>query len=302
MQVRKGEKGIEIFAPRLATLNPEKVIAALSKNSDKPYVVGNIEILKDAATGLFSVAKRYAKGSAIIEADKLTLSTLKVYLNEHLKGEQLVGFQVVNVFGDNQVTPIMIKNDKGEEVPCEKAQKYLDNQKFLDDAMTCNDNNPERAAEIYNALKKVIESDVTVEETEKLQAGRDGYCQYDPIQPKIAIRQSLHNTRKASVLVHEVAHYTVHNPYSEAAKKEKTMPDRSEKEVQADSIAYVVCKHFGIDTDVCSFQYVALWASRNKDPEILLKSMSVIQKYALDLIEKNRCATREYSKRRNYYS
>ena len=37
--------------------------------------------------------------------------------------------------------------------------------------------------------------------------------------------------------------------------------DRNTKEVEAESIAFTVCQHFGIDTTEYSFGYIAGWSS-----------------------------------------
>ena len=65
--------------------------------------------------------------------------------------------------------------------------------------------------------------------------------------------------------------------------------DRNTKEVEAESIAYTVCQHFGVDTSDYSFGYIAGWSS-GKEVEELRNSMNVIRQTASDLIngiEKN---------------
>ena len=74
----------------------------------------------------------------------------------------------------------------------------------------------------------------------------------------------------------------MHNPYgenSEEAKKTKN----SDKEIQAESIAYIVLKHFSIDASCEALKYVASW-SISKTTEDLKNSMELIQKTAADMI------------------
>lgn len=52
---------------------------------------------------------------------------------------------------------------------------------------------------------------------------------------------------------------------------------------QAESVAYVVCQHYGLDTSDYSFAYVAGW-SRGKELPELKESLGVIRQAAHDLI------------------
>ena len=59
---------------------------------------------------------------------------------------------------------------------------------------------------------------------------------------------------QAKTLVHELAHVLLH-----AEGPERDMP-RHRKEVEAESVAYVVCRAHGMSSDGYSFPYVAHWA------------------------------------------
>ena len=61
--------------------------------------------------------------------------------------------------------------------------------------------------------------------------------------------------------------------------------DRRTKEVEAESVAFVVCKHYGIDTSDYSFAYVASWSS-DKELNVLKSSLDTIQKQAGQLIDR----------------
>jgi hypothetical protein len=58
--------------------------------------------------------------------------------------------------------------------------------------------------------------------------------------------------------------------------------DRSIKEIEAESVAYTVCQHFGIETGDYSFGYLASWSGGDRDA--LKKSMAAIQQTAAKLL------------------
>ncbi|RKJ40122.1 hypothetical protein D7X94_09675 [Acutalibacter sp. 1XD8-33] len=76
--------------------------------------------------------------------------------------------------------------------------------------------------------------------------------------------------------MHEIAHSKLHN---DGEKR-----NRSQKEVEAESVAYVVCNHLGIDTSDYSFGYVAGWSKDKALPE-LKASLDVIRSTAAGIID-----------------
>ena len=84
-------------------------------------------------------------------------------------------------------------------------------------------------------------------------------------------------------MAHETAHSMLHN--KEVNKEDILAPakDRNTKEVEAESIAYTVCQHFGIDTSDYSFGYIAGW-SNGKDMKELKSSLDTIRRTASELI------------------
>lgn len=67
------------------------------------------------------------------------------------------------------------------------------------------------------------------------------------------------------------------------SKKITAEANHGTKEVQAESVAYVVCQHFGIETSEYSFGYIAGWSS-DKNMKELKESMNTIRKTANQLI------------------
>lgn len=80
--------------------------------------------------------------------------------------------------------------------------------------------------------------------------------------------------------IHEIAHATLHDTAIDAPER----PDRRTREVQAESIAFTVCQHYGLDTSDYSFGYVAGWSSGRELAE-LKSSLEIIKSTAAKLIE-----------------
>ncbi len=104
-----------------------------------------------------------------------------------------------------------------------------------------------------------------------------GYASF--LENRIVIRPGMSQTQTVKTLVHEIAHAKLHPPDLLADKPKA----RSEKEVEAESVAFVVCQHFGIDTSEYSFGYVAGW-SRGKELAELKASLDVIHSTAGEII------------------
>ena len=83
--------------------------------------------------------------------------------------------------------------------------------------------------------------------------------------------------------IHEAAHQALHS--REAYDKNADKKTQNQKETEAESVAYVVCAHYGIDTSDYSFPYVATWSADKEVPE-LKASLDIIRRTASDLIVK----------------
>lgn len=92
---------------------------------------------------------------------------------------------------------------------------------------------------------------------EDIKGGRNGY--YDHGKKRIGISASMSEAQMIKTAVHELAHVYLREMTS--GKRE----DRSASEAQAESIAYCVCRHFGLDTSDYSFKYIAAWKSMIKE-------------------------------------
>lgn len=112
-------------------------------------------------------------------------------------------------------------------------------------------------------------------------------------EKRIAVQENMSESQTLKTMVHEVAHSMLHN---KEINRDDLMgapaKDRNTKEVEAESVAYTVCQHFGIDTSDYSFGYIAGWSS-GKDMKELKSSLDTIRKTASELITGIEGALRE---------
>ena len=134
----------------------------------------------------------------------------------------------------------------------------------------------EQYSVFFDAIKKT--SPVPVE-FENIRSGARGY--YHQVEKRIAIQFGMSEMQNLKTLIHEIAHARLHaidkdNPL-------ENLPDRYTKEVQAESVAYTVCQHYGLDTSDYSFGYIAGW-SEGKDLPELKASLETIRTASHELI------------------
>lgn len=115
---------------------------------------------------------------------------------------------------------------------------------------------------------------------EDIPGTSQGY--YHHIERRIAIQEGMPQLQTLKTGIHEVAHAILH-AWPEDGKKPKDGPDRHTREVQAESVAYTVCQHYGLETSDYSFAYIAGWSS-GRDVKELKESLCVIRQTAHDLI------------------
>lgn len=105
-----------------------------------------------------------------------------------------------------------------------------------------------------------------------------GYASH--MEGRIVIKPGMSQVQTLKTMIHEIAHGKLHAPdFLEPNPKQ-----RHEKEVEAESVAYVVCQHFGIDTSDYSFGYVAGWG-RGKELNELKASLDTIHSTAGEIID-----------------
>lgn len=116
-------------------------------------------------------------------------------------------------------------------------------------------------------------------ELEEIAGESKGY--YDREAKRIAVQENMSESQTLKTMIHEVAHSKLHS--KEVEQDEQMRKDRNTKEVEAESVAYTVCQHFGIDTSDYSFGYIAGWSS-GRDAKELRSSMDTIRRTASELI------------------
>lgn len=164
---------------------------------------------------------------------------------------QRLSFRAVYVFDVNQT--------EGKELPtiCEELQ-----------------GNSIKSENIIKAIKHICEIPIV---EKNITDGSKGY--YSRMENLIAVKQDMTLDQTAKTLIHEFAHSQLHN--TDAAG----LLDRATKEVQAESVAFIVADHYGVDTSEYSFEYLASWSS-GKELKELKDSLNIIQKTSDAIINK----------------
>ena len=137
----------------------------------------------------------------------------------------------------------------------------------------------ERYGEFFKALEQTSPVPIGFED---IPGGSHGY--YHLTEKRIAIQEGMSELQTLKTAIHEIAHSKLHAIDPEApAIEQADRPDSRTREVQAESVAYAVCQHYGLDTSDYSFGYVAGWSS-GKDLKELKASLETIRTTAHELI------------------
>ena len=200
---------------------------------------------------------------------------------------------------DDDGKPILDEN--GKEQTKKVKEKVFTNKFYVtstfDISQTVGEPIPELSysgtsekVENYGALKKVLEeiAPFPVEYTDELQEGCDGRCSYTAEQ--IYIRNDMEEAKTVEVLIHEIGHAYMHDKtrFEEAKEHLKVISDCDSREIQAESLSYIVTHKLGLDTSGFSFPYIAAWSSNHTEQEVM-NAMIYIRDEAdafYDLIEK----------------
>ena len=145
----------------------------------------------------------------------------------------------------------------------------------------------------YEHLKEAIMKSSSMPFVFKpLAENMDGFFSRD--KQSITIREGMSEKQTVCAMIHEMTHSVLHN-YKDGEEKK----DDKIQEIEAESVAYAVCKYFGIDTEPNSFGYLAAW-SEGKDISELKDYLETVNNTASDFInsiEKNyRAITKDLEK------
>ncbi|WP_300976320.1 PBECR4 domain-containing protein [Streptococcus thermophilus] len=181
--------------------------------------------------------------------------------------ETLTYFKPVPVFDISQVSPVKGKElnlpKMGEVIPSQITKEYYQN--------------------VYRSLRDISQKEngipIRFRELEK----SDG--SYSPKTNEITIKKGMTYEQTLSTLIHEMAHSELHNKKSLTERFEGKLT-RSSKELQAESIAYVVSNHLGFDTSNDSFAYLASWSQEPDGLENLKAQLEIVQEEASSLMKR----------------
>lgn len=189
-------------------------------------------------------------------------------LNERGEPKLVTLFKLVPVFDVSQTN--------GQELP-----KYINQLK----------GNPEGYDNLYRALR-----DTSKDKGVSLSFGEDikkanGY--YDPNENKIVIKKGMTKAQTLKTIIHEIAHSDLHNKQAMA----NNPVTRSEAELQAESVSFVVSAYYGFDTSSYSMPYLNSWLNDKVELSDLKKQLDTVQKEARDLINRvDQCLEKYQSK------
>lgn len=137
----------------------------------------------------------------------------------------------------------------------------------------------DRYKEFFAALEKTSPVPIAFE---NIEGGSHGY--YHLEDKRIAINEGMSELQTLKTAIHEIAHAKLHDIDLNAPKDEQQPHiDRRTREVEAESVAYTVCQHYGLDTSDYSFGYVAGWSSGRELSE-LKSSLETIRSAAAEII------------------
>ena len=179
----------------------------------------------------------------------------------------------------------IVTEEKEIEIPMFRPVKVFDyaqtDGKPLPERVASPVANLTGSVENYEAFMEALRlsSPVPVE-FKPLSADMDGY--FSPKSQSITLREDMSEVQTVSAAVHEIAHAKLHN-YALQQPEERRHKSRNTEEVEAESISFMVCAYFGIETGANSFGYVATWSKNAELPEFRA-SLDTIGKTANGII------------------
>ena len=137
----------------------------------------------------------------------------------------------------------------------------------------------ERYRDFFAALEKTSPVPIGFEQ---IPGSSHGY--YHLEDKRIAIDEGMSEIQTLKTAIHEIAHAKLHDIDLNAPENEQQPRiDRRTREVEAESVAYTVCQHYGLDTSDYSFGYIAGWSS-GKELAELKGSLETIRSTAAEII------------------
>ena len=194
--------------------------------------------------------------------DKIDPDTRKPILDS--EGKTVKEEKEVTVPAFKVVTVFDISQTEGKEFPDLSVKPLLADVEQYED--------------FFAALEKASPVPIAFEQ---ITNGANGY--FSLTDKRIAIKDGVSELQAVKTAIHEIAHAKLHDVDLNAPPEQQNRVDRHTREVEAESVAYTVCQHFGLDTSDYSFGYVAGWSS-GKEMTELKASLETIQATAKELI------------------
>lgn len=110
----------------------------------------------------------------------------------------------------------------------------------------------------------------------------DVYGYYDSVKNYIAVKNGIGETQAVKTLIHEISHAVMHNRKIQGLEN----ITKEDREIQAESVAYIISNYLGLETSGYSFGYVASYVGNKEKIENFQKNLKIIQFCANALIEK----------------
>lgn len=168
----------------------------------------------------------------------------------------------INAF--KPVSTFDISQTEGEPIPSSGVEEIIQDVETYD--------------KLLDAMTAVVPVPINFE---NILSDAKGY--YSLTEDKIVIQEGMSQAQTLKTLIHEAAHQALHSKAASDNSSEKK--SKNQKETEAESVAYVVCQHYGIDTSDYSFAYIATWSANKEVPE-LKSSLDTIRNTAAEMISK----------------
>lgn len=236
------------------------------------------ELLNELTEGLEQAITEFMDGDTY----KDFLSKMSRFHSYSLNNQILIATQRPDATDPATGKPVLSEDGKPKQKIVEKIIPYYKIGYIFDISQTDGEPLPEIAHDLEGELdhaqkdlKDALLSICPVPVHFQSIPGESLHGYYDREKKEIAVDSSLSEKQALKTLIHEMAHAKLHNT--------EYIPDHHTREVQAESVAYVVCQYFGLDTSDYSFGYISSW-STGKDIKELKQSLEIIRNTSNDMI------------------
>lgn len=269
-------------------------------------IVGQIETLKDSEawkawlTYAASFHSYSVRNILLIYAQRPLATQVAGYKSWQERGRQVrKGEHGIRILGGRTVVRTETNPDSGEEEEKRRVQFFpcsvfdveqtdlVDPSKEPEPIARRLDGSDELG--IYGAAFDYLTSLGWQVRREAISGETNGYTRHDG--KVIVVDEHLSPAMAAKTLLHESAHALLHDPEVEG---ESYVEHRGEKEVEAESVAYLVAHACGLDTSAYSVGYIAGWAG-GREHELIEKCATRVLDTSRTLLDAISGSTRDES-------